>query len=412
MNSSANRLLIVDEEIIPGGLETLRVALLPALSKLCDHVVWALPDHTLDGWKRRLPPIGNIELTGMLPSPGTTQRAAWGLYRRLGPMLPKPLASAWSAALRNKRFRSLARSQGLGHFLTTCALTQEVPKTGLPISAIVCDVSPSLPSATRANIGRWVARADHVACISTFTRDELCSLQPEHRQKMQILPLAGFQVEPQARGAGSPDPTCFYYPAVANPRKDHLTLFQACLRLARRGLHFRCVLSGAGTDSFPKAEPMQWPANEPARRFFADHASELRGRLECRGHLDAKDQAKLFAEAGCIVLSTQYEGFGLPLAEALSWGRPVICTPLHPFMEQAECYRARDRMETFPTGDAAALAERMAIQLKTPQPVETPLETARRMAIWTWTDVALSLWEAVAEAGLAHQRIINHGCVA
>jgi glycosyltransferase involved in cell wall biosynthesis len=73
-------------------------------------------------------------------------------------------------------------------------------------------------------------------------------------------------------------------------------------------------------------------------------ARELERRgAELRGYLDMPALADLYRGATCLVLPSRYEGFGLPVLEAMACGTPVVAAPEPALREVA--------------GDAALYAE-------------------------------------------------------
>ena len=61
--------------------------------------------------------------------------------------------------------------------------------------------------------------------------------------------------------------------------------------------------------------------------------------------------AKLYSAATALVIPSRYEGFGLPIAEAMSTGCPVLASDIDVFHEVAD-----EAAEYFEVGNAAALA--------------------------------------------------------
>ncbi len=52
---------------------------------------------------------------------------------------------------------------------------------------------------------------------------------------------------------------------------------------------------------------------------------ETRGRVQRLGYVPDADLARLYARTQALVFPSWYEGFGLPVLEAMSHGAPVIC---------------------------------------------------------------------------------------
>ena len=80
------------------------------------------------------------------------------------------------------------------------------------------------------------------------------------------------------------------------------------------------------------------PEKEPAL------AAELRaGGADLRGYVDKDELAELYRGAAALVLPSRFEGFGLPVLEAMACGTPVVAAPEPALREVA--------------GDAAVYAE-------------------------------------------------------
>jgi len=66
----------------------------------------------------------------------------------------------------------------------------------------------------------------------------------------------------------------------------------------------------------------------PVRSGLWEHANRLgiSRKVRFEGFLEERDLAKLYREARAFVFPSLYEGFGIPLLEAMASGTPVICS--------------------------------------------------------------------------------------
>jgi glycosyltransferase involved in cell wall biosynthesis len=100
--------------------------------------------------------------------------------------------------------------------------------------------------------------------------------------------------------------------SVANfrPEKDHFTLLQAFSILLKRGLNSELWLVGEG----------------PTRPYIKKIAEELgiESKLRFIGTVSNPDE--FYQQFDIFVLSTHYEGQGLVILEAMSFGLPVVAT--------------------------------------------------------------------------------------
>ena len=95
------------------------------------------------------------------------------------------------------------------------------------------------------------------------------------------------------------------------------------------------------------------------RRATASSPGELERRgAELRGYLERPALADLYRGAACLVLPSRYEGFGLPVLEAMACGTPVVAAPEPALREVARrrsaVRRARGAAGRPPAGGARA----------------------------------------------------------
>ena len=101
------------------------------------------------------------------------------------------------------------------------------------------------------------------------------------------------------------------YPAVTHPHKNHSTLIEAFARVAGRHPDASLVFTGA-------------PGSADAEVRAAAEASGIGHRITFTGRIPAADLATLMAGATVMAYPSRYEGFGIPVLEAMAAGVPAV----------------------------------------------------------------------------------------
>jgi glycosyltransferase involved in cell wall biosynthesis len=130
----------------------------------------------------------------------------------------------------------------------------------------------------------------------------------------------------------------FLYPAANWPHKNHRRLLEA-MAIAR-DLDAHLVLSGAGQD---ESELPGW---------FEELG--LAGRVHLAGRVSEEELHALYQQAVAMIFPSQYEGFGLPLLEAMASGLPIAASNTASIPEVAG-----DAALLFDPLDPEAIAEAM-----------------------------------------------------
>ena len=156
----------------------------------------------------------------------------------------------------------------------------------------------------RAVLPRLARRALHVLTVSEFSKAELVELLGVDPHRITVVPggVDG-RFTPDAEAAARPRP---YVLCVASQtaRKNLAALGPAAQALSAQGVDL--VVAGGHRPQF---------AAEPGLEA-----------LTVLGHVDDADLPGLYAGAELFVLPSLYEGFGLPVIEAMASGTPVVCT--------------------------------------------------------------------------------------
>lgn len=178
------------------------------------------------------------------------------------------------------------------------------------------------------------------------------------------------------------------YVGTLQPRKNLGTLIQAFARLCREQVwpaDVRLVLAGRAG----------WYHE---RILAAARASGVAARIVLPGYVAAEDLAALLSGALGFVLPSWYEGFGLPVQEAMACGAPVICSNVSSLPEVAG-----DAALLFDPANADALAAAMARLWREPALREDLSRRGPRQAArFTWArcaETVLAALEIAAKKG-------------
>jgi glycosyltransferase involved in cell wall biosynthesis len=151
----------------------------------------------------------------------------------------------------------------------------------------------------RIVVPRSVRAARSVLAISERTKADLVELYGVAAERVFVTPLA---VDEDFRPGGTRGDYLLLTGSI-EARKNPLAAADAASAVGRR-----LVVVGPERD--------------------AALAAELRRRrADVRGFVPHEELVRLTQEAAALVFPTRYEGFGLPVAEAMACGTPVIATP-------------------------------------------------------------------------------------
>lgn len=168
----------------------------------------------------------------------------------------------------------------------------------------------------RAGLRATARRADAVVVPSAFTADELREHSGIDPARVHVTPLASSlplgepgDIETTLERLGVPRPYVLSV-GTLEPRKNQARLVRAYRRLAAAGRAQALVLNG----------PDGWLDDELRHEL----AAEGPGRVVRTRDLGANDLDALYRGADVFAYPALYEGFGLPVVEALARGVPTV----------------------------------------------------------------------------------------
>jgi glycosyltransferase involved in cell wall biosynthesis len=191
-------------------------------------------------------------------------------------------------------------------------------------------------------------RANRFIAVSQYTADDLVRRAGVPASKIDVVhhgldPLfARIQELPAA-----PDQAAPYVLAVGgvSPRKNTRRLIEAFTRWRERGGHrsgFRLLITGTSLD-----------------REFTQDGAGLPDGVSLLGYVEKASLPGLYAGATAFLYPGIYEGFGLPIIEAMACGTPVVTSRTGAAPEVAG--GAAILVDPFDVGDIEAGLERATI---------------------------------------------------
>ena len=232
------------------------------------------------------------------------------------------------------------------------------PTASAPMVVSVMDLAPMLRfdhrwwkfikrRRARGRSVRTMRMAARVLTISEFSASELTRLLGVPRDRMRVTLLAAddFTAAPRAESEtlaklGVTGP--FVLAAGADEaRKNLAVLFRAMTRLSGLGVDVPLVLCG------------------PGKRLLRQARRHAAPWLRYAGYVSDAELATLYAKTAALVFPSRYEGFGLPVLEAMTAGAPVVCAKASSLPEVAG-----DAALYFYPDDDAGLADQLGHLLR------------------------------------------------
>lgn len=232
-------------------------------------------------------------------------------------------------------------------------------------------------------------RADAIVAVSEATRHDIATHLGAPADRIHVTAEG---VDPRYRPAPGhptrPSPPELLYVGRRDPYKNLPLLIEAFAQLVREGLDARLRIVGPDDPRYPEAR-------ETAARIGGGN------RIRWDGYVSDDDLVRAYQEAAVYVLPSRYEGFGLPVLEAMACGTPVVCSNRSSLPEvggDAAVYA--DPLEV------SVLAERIAGLLTDSEAWARHSQAGlARAATYTWQDAArktLAVYEQVADAMSKH----------
>ena len=193
-------------------------------------------------------------------------------------------------------------------------------RTSAPVAVTVHDLQPldhpeHFSVAKRAYLGRAlprsIRRADVVVTVSGTVARQVVNQFGVSGDRVVVVSSGVAPPAAVSRLAQLPRFPAILYPAVTHPHKRHMLLVEAFHLLADRHPTVRLVLTGG----IGRAE---------AEVHQAIEAGAHADRIERTGRIPAEAMVERLASSSVVAFPSTYEGFGIPVVEAMAAGVPIL----------------------------------------------------------------------------------------
>ncbi|HEX2026174.1 MAG TPA: glycosyltransferase family 1 protein, partial [Actinomycetota bacterium] len=233
---------------------------------------------------------------------------------------------------------------------------------------------PAWRAVYRAGLRRAVRTAGAIITVSRRTATDLARLTPVDPARIHVVPLAvsvpenPADPEPALDRLRIPRPYVLFA-GTLEPRKNLVRLIRAYRRVALRLPHALVV-----------AGPLGWRS----KRLHRELAVPGAGRVFVTGRVSDEDLDALFRGADAFVYPSLYEGFGLPVLEAMVRGVPTITSTVSSLPEVAG--RAAVLVEPRSVRGLAEAIERLLTDRERAERARR--EGLERASLFTWDRTA------------------------
>lgn len=225
-------------------------------------------------------------------------------------------------------------------------------------------------------------RADLILTISEFSKKEIINLYKVDPEKIQAV-YPGYDREKYffQKNKGIlekykiAEPYLLYIGRLET-KKNILNIIRSFIRVKNRFPDLKLVLAGSGGDLFGKI-----------RKIIKQ--DKVDSEVSLPGYIEEPDLPAIISHAEVFLFPTLYEGFGLPIIQALACQTPVLASDLDPHREvggEAAVYADPSSPQALAQGIIQILSsEKIRRELK-----EKGLIQAKR---FSWEKTASRIWE-------------------
>ena len=242
----------------------------------------------------------------------------------------------------------------------------------------------------RAFTPKFIRKATSILTVSNFSKKDIIDHYQTPGSKINVVyngvkevfaPLS-FEKQISIKDEHTGGTEYFLYVGAIHPRKNLVNLLKA-FSIFKRRLHSSMKLVLAGR--------LAWKNNEFLELLKTYKYKE---DIVLTGYLEEKELARLMASAYAFVYPSLFEGFGVPVAEAMKCGVPVLtskASAMEEITEGAALY--------FDPKNIDDMADKLMRIYKDEDGRKKLIEKGLTVAQqYTWEQTAQAVWESIMKA--------------
>lgn len=232
-----------------------------------------------------------------------------------------------------------------------------------------------------------ICRADMIITISEFTKQRLLHHFPDLKADIVITPIppvasaiSDTTLSDRLVALGIVERAYILFVSTLEPRKNILSLLKAYSLLpeATRKQYSLVLAGGKG-----------WKNQDILAEI--DRLQQQGYSIIMTGYVSDQEKHSLYSNAACFVMPSHYEGFGMPILEAMQYGLPVACSDIPVFHEAAG-----DGAVYFDKDNPSDIATSLSRVLSEPE-LREHLSTAavKQLTHFSWKNNAKVIFDAL-----------------
>ena len=187
-----------------------------------------------------------------------------------------------------------------------------------------------------------IRKADKIVAISEFTKRDIEHYYPKSRGKVEVI-YNSFNFR-KYDGERNTELGCEYFLSISTNAdyKNQKTILRAFEIYCKNGGNKSLVLIG------------RIYKGSQAHHIYCGLSEYVKGKIIWKSNISNEELGTLYRSASCFISASKFEGLGMPVVEAMSFGLPVLLSDIPPHREVS-----LNKGEYFESEDAEGLSNKM-----------------------------------------------------